>query len=129
MLLIYEAPTGACRWINCGHTDGIVVRADGSVEMLTCSGIALGLFPARTYEEQSFELREGDLLAVYSDGVTDAQNEEEHEFGTERLVEVLTRHAAEPAKEVVDRVFEAIDAFAGTAPQFDDITMLVLKRS
>ena len=128
LLLIYQAATGDCRWINCGHTDGIIVRAGGSVEMLSCSGIALGLFPARTYEEQSFVLQDGDLLAIYSDGVTDAQNDAEEEFGAERLVEVLTRHAAAPAMDVVDRVFDAIDAFAGNAPQFDDITMLILKR-
>ena len=128
LLLIYEAATGACRWINCGHTDGIIVRADGSVEMLPCTGIALGLFPARTYEEAAFQLRDGDLLAIYSDGVTDAQNNAEEDFGTDRLVEVLTRHAALPSTEVVDRVFDAIDAFAGDAPQFDDITMLILKR-
>jgi sigma-B regulation protein RsbU (phosphoserine phosphatase) len=128
-LLIYNASTGACRWVNCGHTDGIVVRADGSVEMLPCSGIALGLFPARTYEEQFFELRDGDLLAIYSDGVTDAQNEAEDDFGTDRLVEVLTKHAGLAAAEVVARTFEAIDLFAGQAPQFDDITMLVMKRN
>ncbi|MDE3198719.1 MAG: PP2C family protein-serine/threonine phosphatase [Acidobacteriota bacterium] len=126
--MIYEAATGACRWINCGHTDGIVVRADGSVEMLECNGIALGLFPARTYDEVPIQLRAGDLMAIYSDGVTDAQNEAEEEFGTERLVEVLKTHASVPAESVVDRVFEAIDAHAGTAPQFDDITMMVLKR-
>jgi sigma-B regulation protein RsbU (phosphoserine phosphatase) len=128
LMVIYEASTGACRWINCGHTDGTVVRADGSVEMLPCSGMALGLFPARIYDEQSFALRDGDLLAIYSDGVTDAQNEAEEEFGSERLVGVLTRHAADPAREVVNRVFDAIDSFAGNASQFDDITMLVLKR-
>jgi sigma-B regulation protein RsbU (phosphoserine phosphatase) len=128
MLLIYNAFTGDCRWINCGHTDGIVVRADGSVEMLPCSGIALGLFPARTYDEQSFSLREGDLLAIYSDGVTDAQNQAEEDFGADRLVEVLTQHADQPASEVVARTFDAIDRFAGDAPQFDDITMLVMKR-
>jgi phosphoserine phosphatase RsbU/P len=128
MLLIYNAFTGDCRWINCGHTDGIVVRADGSVEMLPCSGIALGLFPARIYDEQSFSLHDGDLLAIYSDGVTDAQNEAEEDFGAERLVEVLTQHAALPASEVVARTFDAIDRFAGDAPQFDDITMLIMKR-
>jgi sigma-B regulation protein RsbU (phosphoserine phosphatase) len=128
MLLIYEAATGACRWINCGHTDGIVVHSDGSVDMLPCTGMALGLFPARSYDEQSFKLRDGDLLAIYSDGVTDAQNEAEEDFGTERLVEVLVRHAQAPASDLVTRVFEAIDAFAGNAPQFDDITMLIMKR-
>ncbi len=128
LLLIYEASTGACRWVNCGHTDGIILRANGDVEMLACSGIALGLFPARTYEEQTFELRAGDLLAIYSDGVTDAQNEAEEDFGTDRLVDVLKQHGALPAADVVERVFEAIDDFAGSAPQFDDITMMVMKR-
>lgn len=127
-LLIYDAAAGACRWINCGHNDGIVLRAGGEVEMLTCSGLALGLFPNRTYEEESFAMRPGDLLAIYSDGVPDAQNETEEEFSTERLVEVLREHATEPAAAIVDRVFDAIDTFAGSAPQFDDITMMVLKR-
>jgi sigma-B regulation protein RsbU (phosphoserine phosphatase) len=128
MLVIYEAATGACRWINCGHTDGIIVHADGSVDMLPCSGMALGLFPARIYDEQTFELRDGDLLAIYSDGVTDAQNNAEEDFGTDRLVDVLVKHAQAPASDVVNGVFDAIDAFAGDAPQFDDITMLIMKR-
>jgi sigma-B regulation protein RsbU (phosphoserine phosphatase) len=127
-LLIYNAATGACRWINCGHNDGIVLRANGDVEMLTCSGLALGLFPNRSYDEQMFDLHAGDLLAIYSDGVPDAQNEAEDEFGTERLIDALREHAAAPAAEIVDRVFDAIDRFVGNAPQFDDITMLVMKR-
>ena len=126
--MIYQASSGACRWINCGHTDGIIVRADGSVEMLACNGIALGLFPARVYDEEPVQLRAGDLLAIYSDGVTDAQNEMEEEFGTDRLVEVLSKHASSPSADVVNRVFDAIDAHAGNAPQFDDITMMILKR-
>jgi sigma-B regulation protein RsbU (phosphoserine phosphatase) len=128
MLLIYDAQTGACRWINAGHTDAIIVRADASVEMLSCTGMALGLFPGRTYDEQTFQLCDGDLLALYSDGVTDAQNEAEEEFGSERLVEVLVNCSGDPAEEVVDKVFQAIDGYVGNAPQFDDITMLVMKR-
>jgi sigma-B regulation protein RsbU (phosphoserine phosphatase) len=128
-LMIYEDGSGHCRWINCGHNDGILLRASGEVEMLTCSGLALGLFAKQIYEEQHFELREGDLLAIYSDGVPDAQNEAEEEFSTERLVEVLAAESAAPVAEIVDRVFGAIDAFTGNAPQFDDITLLVMKRT
>lgn len=128
-LMIYEDQTGRCRWINCGHNDGIVLRADGTVEMLTCCGLALGLFPRQTYEEQRFELHDGDLLAIYSDGVPDAQNEAEDEFGTDRLIDALRAEREAPAAEIVDRVFSAIDAFTGNAPQFDDITLLVLKRT
>jgi sigma-B regulation protein RsbU (phosphoserine phosphatase) len=127
-LLIYEAATGHCRWINCGHSDGIVLRASGEVDILTCTGLALGLFPARDYEEYTFDLHAGDLLAVYSDGVTDAQNIAEEEFGTDRLVEVLKQQSGATPSSVVEAVFEAIDGFAGDAPQFDDITMLILRR-
>jgi phosphoserine phosphatase RsbU/P len=128
-LMIYDDGSGQCRWINCGHNDGILLRESGEVEMLACSGLALGLFPKQTYEEQYFELREGDLLAIYSDGVPDAQNDAEEEFSTERLVEVLAAERAAPAAEIVDRVFGSIDAFTGNAPQFDDITLLVMKRT
>lgn len=128
-LIFYHPDTGACRWVNCGHNDGIVLRANGNVEMLTCSGLALGLFPKRTYEEQRFDLQEGDLLALYSDGVTDAQDIQEGEFGTERLVQALKDHAGLPANDIVDRVFSRIDEFVGAAPQFDDITLMILKRT
>ena len=127
-LLIYHAETGACRWINAGHNDGILIRANGDVEMLTCSGLALGLFPNRDYEESTFELSDGDLLAIYSDGVPDAQNEAEDEYSTERLVAVLKKHTALPSKQVVDEVFSDLDVFVGNAPQFDDITMLIMRR-
>jgi sigma-B regulation protein RsbU (phosphoserine phosphatase) len=127
-LAFYEPASGECRWVNCGHNDGIILRAGGSVEQLTCSGLALGLFPKRAYEEQICALAPGDILAIYSDGVTDAQNREENEFGMDRLIESLRRNAALPPAGIVEAVFHDIDEFAGDAPQFDDITMMVVKR-
>ena len=70
----------------------------------------------------------GDCLVLYSDGIPDAQNEAGEEFSEERLVEAVRASVAEPAQGIVTRVFEAIDRFAGAAPQFDDITMIVLRR-
>ncbi len=128
-LLMYDPPTGDCRWVNCGHNDGVVLRADGTVEMLTCSGLALGLFANRVYEDESFTMQDGDLLAIYSDGVTDAQDLQENEFGTDRLVESLRLHAGKSATQIVDQVFRTLDEFVGTAPQFDDITLMILKRT
>ena len=127
-LVFYDPSSGACHWANCGHNDGIILRASGAVETLSCTGLALGLFAKRTYEEEPATLADGDILAIYSDGVTDAQNLSENEFGMERLIECLRKNGAEPPAAIVDAVFRELDAFAGEAPQFDDITLMVIKR-
>lgn len=128
-LAFYEPVSGACRWVNCGHNDGLILRPTGEVERLASSGLALGLFPKRTYEEQACTLGPGDIFAIYSDGVSEAQNLADDEFGVERLIDCLRRHAAESPAGVVDAVFHELDQFVGDAPQFDDITLLVLKRA
>jgi sigma-B regulation protein RsbU (phosphoserine phosphatase) len=128
ILVVYDPVGGACHWVNCGHNDGIILRKSGAVELLCCSGLALGLFPKRTYEEQEFQLGEGDLLCLYSDGVTEAQDLSEIEFSIERLIETLRANRDRPSTEIVDAVFANIDAFVGSAPQFDDITLMVVKR-
>lgn len=96
--------------------------------MMPCSGIALGLFPRIPYEAQSFELHSGDLLAIYSDGVTEANDAAEQEFSLERFVAVLKAQRDCPASEIVDTVIRELDSFVGEAPQFDDITLMVMKR-
>ncbi len=124
----YDPLTGECQWVNCGHNDGIVLRKSGEVEMMPCSGIALGLFPRMAYETQTFKLHAGDLLAIYSDGVTEANDAAEQEFSLERFIGVLKANRERAASEIVDTVIAAIDAFVGDAPQFDDITLMIMKR-
>lgn len=125
----YDAASGACEFVNGGHSDGILLRASGDVEMLTTTGLPIGLFPKREYESKAFELHAGDVLLLYSDGVTDAITTDETDFGVERTVEVLRAHRHLPARELQDRLFEAIDEFAAGMPQFDDITVMVIKRT
>ena len=84
--------------------------------------------PACSYDETTHALERGDYLVLFSDGVTDARDEADEEFGEERLFEILRASVGEPGTTLIDRVFTAIDAFAGGAPQFDDITMLVARR-
>jgi sigma-B regulation protein RsbU (phosphoserine phosphatase) len=105
-----------------------VLRKSGEVEMMPCSGIALGLFPRMAYETQTFKLHAGDLLAIYSDGVTEANDAAEQEFSLERFIGVLKANRERAASEIVDTVIAAIDAFVGDAPQFDDITLMIMKR-
>jgi sigma-B regulation protein RsbU (phosphoserine phosphatase) len=124
----YDPVTGECQWVNCGHNDGVVLRKSGEVELMACSGIALGLFPGMAYEAQTFQLQPGDLLAIYSDGVTEANNAAEEEFSLDRFIAVLKANRDRPSTEIVDTVINELDGFVGEAPQFDDITLMVMKR-
>jgi sigma-B regulation protein RsbU (phosphoserine phosphatase) len=98
------------------------------VTHLPCTGLALGQFPRQVYDEETATLEPGDILAIYSDGVSEANNLAEEEFGTDRLIDVMRRYAAEPPAEIVDAVFRELDEFVGEAPQFDDITLMIVKR-
>jgi len=127
-LLSYDPSTGGCTYVNGGHNDGIVLRADGSVTLLEATGMPLGLFARAAYEEGRVELSPGDLLMLYSDGVTEADDIHEEEFGMDRVIGVLREHRDQPSAGIVDQMLRRIDEFAGAAPQHDDITLMVLKR-
>lgn len=128
-LLELTPATGTARFVGAGHLDNVVVKAGGEVLTLSSTGAPLGLLPpGLPYDLTDFAIEPGDCAVLYSDGVTDAQNGADEEFGDTRLIELLRENAGEPPAMVIGRVFEAIDAFVGDAPQFDDITMLVLRR-
>jgi sigma-B regulation protein RsbU (phosphoserine phosphatase) len=128
-LLAYDPASGSCVYANGGHNDGIVLRRDGTVELLATTGLPLGLFAKAAYEEGRVTLDSGDLLMLYSDGVPEAWDVNEEEFGMDRIIEVLKAHQEEPAVRIVEAMLRSIDEFAGKAPQHDDITLMVVKRS
>ena len=126
--LRYEPATGECVYVNGGHCDGIVLRASGSVQMLTTTGFPVGLFAKRVFDQAEVKLEPGDTLLLYSDGVSEANDKDHNEFSVERVVASLRACVHEPGEKILDRLIEDIDAFAAGAPQFDDITMMVVKR-
>ncbi len=134
ILVELDPETGKGRYVNAGHQDCLLMRASGEVEWIKSTGTPLGLMAPdiielmAPYSEQGFELQPGDLLALFSDGVTEAQDKDENEYGEERLSEFLRPIRHEPAEALVDKVFHEIDRFAGTAPQYDDITLFIIKR-
>lgn len=134
ILMEFDVATGACRYVNAGHTDCLLMRANGEPEWLQSTGTPLGLMAPdivemlQPYQERSFMLQPGDLVALFSDGVTEAQDEQENEFGEARTADFVRPIACEPAAAIVEKVFQEIDRYAGSAPQYDDITLLVLKR-
>lgn len=127
-LIAVEPVSGQFHYVNCGHNAAVLLRGSGEVEMLDGPGLALGLFPRRTFQELSNHLEPGDVLCVYSDGVTEAQSLDEQEFETDRLIECMRAWKERPSIEIVDHIFGSIDDFVGDAPQFDDITLLIAKR-
>jgi sigma-B regulation protein RsbU (phosphoserine phosphatase) len=88
----------------------------------------LGILSIAPYSEEHTTVGRGDMLVLYSDGVTEATNQEFDEFGEERFIEVLRRHRDAPAAAIVEAVTKALAEFAAGAPQADDITLVVAKR-
>ena len=125
-----EPRTGAIRFVGAGHVDTLILRANGDAVTLGSTGTPLGLLPPlMPYGEVNLVLAPGDTLVLFSDGVTEAQNADEEEYGEARLVECLRGVADQPAAEMIERLMMSIDGFAGGAPQFDDITLLVARRA
>lgn len=115
-------------YVNAGHNYPYLLRADGATRRLDRGGMILGVLPTSTpYDEETVPLAAGDLLVLFTDGVSEAMSREEEEFGEERLEEVLVRHRDRPARETVAAVQEAVLAFTRGAQQSDDITLMTLR--
>ncbi len=125
---VLNAATGELRFANAGHNPPIILRSSGESEMLEAGGPVLGILSIAPYSEERAQLGHGDMLVLYSDGVTEATNNDFDEFGEERLLEVLKQNRELPAGQIVDAVTKALGEFAAGAPQADDITLVVAKR-
>jgi phosphoserine phosphatase RsbU/P len=125
---ILDPAKGDLFYANAGHNPPFVVRASGEVEVLQGGGPVLGILPMAPYGQDKARLAPGDLLVIYSDGVTEATNTAEEEYGEERLAQVLRSRRGESPAAIVDAVTESLQQFTSGAPQADDITLVVAKR-
>lgn len=123
----YDSASGRLVYANCGHVGGLILRAGGSAEQLDSNGTVLGLFEPWEGDLSTVELQLGDLLVLYTDGVTECENESEEEFGQQRLIEAIRKHKALPAEELAAAVSRDVLAY-GAGEQFDDLTLIVAKR-
>ncbi|HVY85954.1 MAG TPA: PP2C family protein-serine/threonine phosphatase, partial [Caulobacterales bacterium] len=108
-------------YVNCGHNAPFLVR-DGGCEPLPGGGVPLGFYPDRTWTKQAVDLRSGDGVFVFTDGVTEAANPSGEEYGEARLVELLATLARREAPTMVQAVMADVDRFAGGGDPFDDVT-------
>lgn len=115
------------RYIRAGHNPPVLRRAAGRLERLEVGGLPLGIMASAHFEEGSVTLDSGDLLVVFTDGVTEAENERQEEYGEPRLLEVVRGLGVDTAAEGLKIVMSAVDAFVGRTRQHDDITALVMR--
>ena len=127
---VFDPASGKLVYANGGHNPPLIVHADGRSTLLPLTdGIALGVMPDLDYEQNTVALSPGDSLVLYTDGVTEAMNSDDEEFGMERLRQVFAAACSNDARAHNQAVFAAVRAFAGERPQFDDITCLTLRHS
>jgi phosphoserine phosphatase RsbU/P len=125
---IYHMEERTFTYVNAGHNPPMLVRADGSIELLEKGGLLLGVMSGMPYESGTVTLEPGDSVVMFTDGVTEAMGIAEEEFGEERLEPVLVAHRATSASEILKAIKEAVAEFVGEQAQLsDDFTVLILK--
>ncbi len=122
----YDAETRRFCYCNAGHLPPILLNEKGA-ETLAPTGMVVGLFPNAVYEAKSIELRPGSMLAIFTDGVTEAVNGADEEFGEERLLETLRHSNTATPEQVFKLVIGRVREWQGDLPQHDDITLIVAK--
>jgi serine phosphatase RsbU (regulator of sigma subunit) len=125
---ILDGATGDVTFCNAGHNPPIVVRSNGNYELVKGGGPVIGLLPSIEYREFGLKLEPGDLLVIYSDGVTEAVNPTGEQFGVARLAELAAANRDKASSEIVTAVNRTLETFTGGAPQSDDITLIVARR-
>ncbi len=117
------------RYVNAGHNPPYLLRSQNGnqIEELATGGMIIGMFAQSSYEEASLDVRSGDVLMLFSDGVSEAHNPAEEEFGEERVKDVLRRNAHLPINEMAAQILAELKAWMADAPQHDDLTFVLMK--
>ncbi len=124
-----DPATGELSYSNAGHNPPYLVRAaTGGVEMLTAGGPVLGILPMAKYQSATLKMEPGDVLVMFSDGITEAQSAAGEEYGEERLLAALMPICSQPAAAIAKAIGESVEHFMGTAAAVDDITLVVARK-
>ena len=121
-------PEGGLRAVNAGHLPVLIRRRDGTIEEINSSGLPLGILEMASYSESVARIEPGELVALFTDGLTEAEDSDDEEFGVERVAKVTTELAEPTAEKLCDAILEAVEAFTGGATLHDDATLLVVER-
>lgn len=128
-LCYLDPKTGRMRVASAGHNPPILYRAaEGTCEYIQTTGVAVGIFPNATFEEITVHMEPGDALVLYTDGISEVIDEDDQEFGEDRIETLLIQHLDQSAKDIGNTILRAVVEFAGDKGLFDDATLVVIKR-
>jgi len=123
----YDPVTRTLAYVNAGHNTPMLRRQSGTIERLSIGGVPLGILEDAPYESGTVTLQPGDWLVIFTDGVVEAENNAQQEYGEERLVAILNGGVAMTPSALLNSIMADLDRFAGNAPQHDDVTCILLK--
>jgi serine phosphatase RsbU (regulator of sigma subunit) len=116
-------------YINAGHNPPFILKTDGTLENLPSTGFCLGMFAGAAFEQKTVRLNPGDIAVLYTDGIPDSRNADDAEYTLDRLVSIVRLNARRPAAEITAAITGDVRRFVGEARQFDDQTLVVIKRT
>jgi sigma-B regulation protein RsbU (phosphoserine phosphatase) len=126
---VIDPATGEMTYVNAGHNPPLLVHRSGRLEKLAPTGMILGILPKAEYEEKTCRMDEGDVVVLFSDGITEASRPDvDEEFGEERLASILVETRGRPAKDVSEVIQQRLQAFTHGAPPADDLTLVIARR-
>lgn len=125
---ILDGDTGELTFCNAGHNPPVIARSNGTYDVLKGGGPVLGILPFIEYKEYQAKLDEGDVLVIYSDGVTEANNPAGDELGVEGLAEAVMPYRNESASAIIGQINKSLVSYTAGAPPSDDITLIVARR-
>ncbi|MFQ5722627.1 MAG: PP2C family protein-serine/threonine phosphatase [Candidatus Aminicenantales bacterium] len=113
---------------NAGHNNPFLFSVDGNISRLSAGGIVLGFMEDYTFKEEVVYFNPGDVMVIYSDGITEAMNANDREFGEERLEALVSENLSISSSEIIKKIISTVQSFVGDTPQIDDITLVIIKR-
>jgi len=125
---VLDQNTGELTYVNAGHNPPLWMKANGDIERLTRTGVALGATEARTISQQTIHLTSGESVLFYTDGLTEEFSSDNELFGEARLIDVLRSASFSSVDTMLDAIEFSLNAFVGSIPLSDDLTMLIVHR-
>lgn len=123
---LYDDESRVLTYTNAGHLPPILMR-DGQAERLEVTGTVVGAFPFARYEEKTVQLRAGDLLVAFTDGIVEPENAYGEPFGEDKLVDLLVRYEQQEPAEIMTRIMETVEQWTGSSELYDDMTLLIAR--
>jgi sigma-B regulation protein RsbU (phosphoserine phosphatase) len=121
--------TGEVRYVNAGHNPPVVLNGRGKTEHLDPCGLCLGMFPGSAYEAKQIKVESGDIILIFTDGLTESRNSAGQELGEERIIDFLRRNLHRPANDILQELKALFLEFTAGVDPFDDTTLVIIKRT